>query len=59
MKVNTGVYAQLFTWIRHFMKKTAAFATCACFTKLLTPPPQHRVDGVSNYTQERRRRRFS
>ena len=45
-------------WNPCFFTDSAAFATCACFSKLLTPPPQHRVDGVSNFAQAGRRRRF-
>ena len=30
-----------------FLNHSAAFARSACFAKMLTPPTQHRVDGVS------------
>ena len=42
-----------------FLSGSAAFATWACFAKMLTPPPQHRGNGVSIYTQEWRRRRMT
>ena len=47
MKMVTPLTTALTNSNRCFSTDSAAFGACACFAKMLTPPPQHRVDGVS------------